>query len=193
MLQLHFEPNSRHLEILKHTNTRYEFETHCGTYHGEVLDERQVRILMTEIDHWGDIDISDLFSAQHSEYIQVGVPHCVFEIDRNLDELDIIESARDIRYHSHFKNGANVNFAKLINKNTVVMRTYERGVENETKSCGTGTVATALTFAKKYSIKNRVNIIAPGGHLSVSFDENYSKVWLEGPVDLLFSREVEKA
>jgi diaminopimelate epimerase len=126
-------------------------------------------------------------------FMNTGSPHYVI-FREDLTNLDIISEAHKIRYSERFKQeGVNVNFVSSI-KNDNTMRTYERGVENETLACGTGTVAVAIAIAEKnnYSITHQQYIIkAPGGKLKVTFDRNskdlFTNVWLEGPVNKVFS------
>lgn len=140
-------------------------------------------LLMTEISDWGKIDVSDLFESELSYYMNTGVPHTLYQVDK-VDEVDLMENGRRIRYDARFEKGSNVNFFEVVAENKVKVRTYERGVEGETQSCGTGATAVALSLGKLKGWGPRVEVEVPGGKLGISFNEDFSKVYLEGPVDL---------
>lgn len=118
--------------------------------------------------------------------LNTGSPHYVIFMT-NIDGLDIVHEARKIRYNEEFKElGINVNFVEIIDSNQIKVRTYERGVENETLSCGTGVTASAIALSEKldfpegeYSIK----ITTPGGKLKVNYKKGQfiEDVWLCGP------------
>lgn len=123
-----------------------------------------------------------------------GSPHYV-SFRSAIDKIDVIAEAHKIRYNDTFKQeGINVNFVQA-DSGKVLMRTYERGVEDETLSCGTGTVAVALCFAHQNHLEQgKVDIQTPGGALSVSFqykDGKYTDIWLEGPATFVFSGSIE--
>ncbi|HEY5371255.1 MAG TPA: diaminopimelate epimerase, partial [Hanamia sp.] len=91
--------------------------------------------------------------------------------------------------------GINVNFVETLSKDKIYVRTYERGVENETLSCGTGVTASALVSAHNDNGFNRVEVKTKGGNLSVEFDKNseteFVNIWLCGPAHFVFSGEIE--
>lgn len=120
-------------------------------------------------------------------FINTGVPHFVIELD-DIESIDVKNIGRKIRFLKVFgKDGTNVNFVKRIKKGVIKIRTYERGVEDETLSCGTGSVASAVIISKKYSIPSPLKVVARSGEiLKVYFDENYSEVFLEGKVTPVF-------
>lgn len=98
-----------------------------------------------------------------------GVPHAVVFVD-DLD-FDIISVARKIRYRELFPQGINVNFAKIVSEDEIHIRTYERGVEDETLSCGTGSVAVAAIAHKLGLVSNPVRIVTKGGLLKIELGE----------------------
>lgn len=127
-------------------------------------------------------------------FIDTGSPHYVI-FGTNVNRMDVVKKARKIRYDTCFaEEGTNVDFAEIKNDHLFV-RSYERGVEDETLSCGTGITASALAAAVKtpgnpgfYAIKTR------GGDLKVSFNQEgnaFSDIWLEGPAELVFRGTVE--
>ncbi|HNK29517.1 MAG TPA: diaminopimelate epimerase, partial [Ferruginibacter sp.] len=89
----------------------------------------------------------------------------------------------------------NVNFVETVDEDGIFVRTYERGVENETYSCGTGVTAAALMSAHNDKGFNRVEVRTPGGRLSVEFDkfddQHFENIWLCGPAELVFKGEIE--
>jgi diaminopimelate epimerase len=157
-----------------------------GPHPYEILANGTVRLKM--------IDVNG-FTMQGDDYIlQTGSPHYVRFADQ-IDELDLVTEARLVRYSDKFaREGINVNFVE-ISEDKCSMRTYERGVEDETYSCGTGTVAAALSIA----IRNKMNsgpvmLHTIGGVLKVDFklDQGvYTNVWLEGPAVHVFDGKVE--
>lgn len=123
-------------------------------------------------------------------FIDTGVPHAVIFAE-GLDKIDVINLGRKIRYHKTFApRGTNVNFVEVINNNSIKVRTYERGVEEETLACGTGSVASALIFALKAGSGSKINVHTKGKDvLTVYFNkqaDKFSSVWLEGKARTVF-------
>ena len=128
----------------------------------------------------------------HSNYIflNTGSPHHVLIVD-DIKNLDVKTEGAKIRYSEmYIKEGSNVNFVKPISETEFSIRTYERGVEDETLSCGTGATAVAIGMhAIKKSQSNTVNINVEGGKLEVSFQKKngiYSNIFLKGPAAFVF-------
>ena len=104
--------------------------------------------------------------------VNSGVPHVVIFVDqRELEKLDIIPIARQIRYSDLFPEGTNVNFATVVSNNEIRIRTYERGVEDETLSCGTGSVASAFVALKENLVSQPVTVQTKGGELIIEFKD----------------------
>lgn len=127
-------------------------------------------------------------------FINTGSPHYIKETT-DLKKLDIIAEGQEIRYNDRFKEeGTNVNFVKY-NQESLDIRTYERGVEGETLSCGTGVTAAALSWADKFKLSaGKVDVNAQGGKLSVGFKRNengFNDIWLIGPAKYVFKGEIE--
>jgi len=101
--------------------------------------------------------------------VNTGVPHAVVFV--NDFDFDLIKIARAIRYHDIFPQGTNVNFAKILDRGRVVVRTYERGVEDETLSCGTGSCAVAVVGYKLSILDKNVEILTRGGMLRIEVDD----------------------
>lgn len=126
-------------------------------------------------------------------YVNTGSPHLV-RIVNDIEAVDVVTEGRAIRYSETYlgQNGTNVNFAQLL-QGEVVVRTYERGVENETLSCGTGVTAVGLV-ASQLGYDSPVNIKTRGGSLKVNYekDENgFRNIWLTGPATFVFSGSIE--
>lgn len=122
-------------------------------------------------------------------FLDTGSPHFVL-FDDNVQQVDVLNEGRRWRNSGLFgEGGANINFVEIKDQNTLFVRTYERGVENETLSCGTGVTASALAASLK-GCQSPTSINTKGGLLEVSFSSNhngYENVWLEGPAEHVFS------
>jgi diaminopimelate epimerase len=146
-------------------------------------------------------DVEQIEIRENNIFIlNTGSPHYVQFNALNIDSLNIVADAKSIRYSQEYtKEGINVNFVNLIGINEISMRTYERGVENETLSCGTGVTAAALSSAVLNNFPNGLhttNVNTPGGRLKVTFYYNvdnstFDNVWLQGPATLVFKGTVE--
>lgn len=135
------------------------------------------------------IDVSGIQIKNDDYILFTGSPHYV-SFRNEIDKIDIITEARKIRYNETYaKEGININFVEE-KDGKIYMRTYERGVEDETLSCGTGTVAVALCMAERNNIATgKVEILTPGGNLAVSFTKEesiFTNVWLQGAATLVF-------
>jgi diaminopimelate epimerase len=139
------------------------------------------------------INVENINSFKSHCFLNTGSPHHV-EFKKNINELDIVSKGKEIRFGApYFQEGTNVNFAEQINEDSFKVRTYERGVEDETLACGTGVTAVAIAAHKsKISSSNNIKIKVLGGELEVCFSENdgtYSNVYLIGPAKLVFKGE----
>jgi diaminopimelate epimerase len=140
-------------------------------------------------------DVDNIKKTDNYFILDTGSPHYVC-FTKNINDLNVFEEGRKIRYSKLFeKDGINVNFAEVKN-NRLFMRTYERGVEDETLSCGTGATATALAASVSKLCKDNgvCNITAPGGELTVRFtkisETSFTDIWLEGPAVCVFKGEI---
>ena len=127
--------------------------------------------------------------------INTGSPHYIKFVD-DVNAIDVINEGKAIRYSNRFKTeGTNVNFAQTDGE-TIKLRTYERGVEDETLACGTGVTAVALAAAiqSKFIGEHTQNILATGGNLKVSYKYDgyrFSKIFLEGDATFVFTGIIE--
>ena len=146
---------------------------------------------------WVQLKMKDVRSIRlhHSDFIlNTGSPHYV-KFVTDLMHLDVYNEGKKIRYSDDFaQKGVNVNFVEAYNQK-IIVRTYERGVEDETLSCGTGITASALVSAHNDLGYNRIEVETKGGHLAVEFDKkdehNFENIWLCGPAKFVFKGEIE--
>lgn len=154
--------------------------------HHATIENNSVSLQMIDVD---TIEINNNYV-----FANTGSPHHVVLVD-NLAEYDVFTNGRKIRNEVYGKEGSNVNFVEQLNQDTFRVRTYERGVEDETLACGTGATAVAIAMhATKKTSSNYINLPVEGGKLAVSFNaENgiYKNVHLTGPADFVFSGSVE--
>jgi diaminopimelate epimerase len=128
--------------------------------------------------------------------LNTGSPHYII-FHPDIDSINILQRAHQIRYSDEFeKDGINVNFVQELEDNSIAMRTYERGVENETLSCGTGVTAAALSWAlkKDKNGKHIISVQTRGGSLSVSYERSahgFKNIVLSGPAQKVFSGEIQ--
>ncbi len=142
------------------------------------------------------VDVNNVEVAEYADYIlNTGSPHFVKPVT-GIWSYNVVKEGREIRNNKRFaKQGINVNFTEIDEEGNICVRTYERGVENETLSCGTGVTAAALVFAHNDNGFNRVEVKTLGGYLAVEFDKtsetSFKNIWLCGPAVLIFKGEVE--
>ena len=174
---------AKFLEII---NNKTTFEAIGNTYYA-TIDNDLVSLKMN--------DVSDIEVHPNHIFLNTGSPHHI-KFTENVNSLDVKSIGEKIRYASpYFEDGTNVNFVEQINNNTFKVRTYERGVEDETLSCGTGVTAVAIaSHAAKKSTEKTINLQTLGGTLEVSFDKednNYRNIVLKGPATFVFKGEIE--
>ena len=139
-------------------------------------------------------NVTEIETKKNAYYLNTGSPHHV-QLVKHLQDFDVFKEGSRLRYGVYGKKGSNINFVEPISEGLFAVRTYERGVEDETLSCGTGVtaVAIAMHYAKKVSSET-IDIETKGGNLQVRFsaDSNgYSNVSLIGPAKQVFKGEIE--
>lgn len=154
--------------------------------HAATIEDKIVRLKMkdvTSVDH-------------HATYslIDTGSPHFV-KMVTDLNHQNVVWEGRQIRNNDRFKkHGVNVNFVETTDESGIFVRTYERGVEDETLSCGTGVTAAALLNAHNDMGFNHVNVKTLGGNLYVEYDKTgenrFENIWLCGPAERVFEGTV---
>ena len=174
--------------------TSLSFETDAGIVSAEIIADRaKVKMpdpgtLETDV----VIEMSD--GPLTVSTVNTGVPHVVIETDR-LEQEDVFGKGREIRNLKRFAPaGTNVNFISRIETGSIAIRTYERGVEDETLACGTGSIAAALVTAEKTGWKSPVRVITRGGiELKIYFtrgSDGFGDVHLEGDARVVYRGEL---
>lgn len=181
--------------------TKLKLETKAGIIAAEV-DKDNVKIKLTDpVDLKFDLHVNVGGKDYEVDYLNTGVPHAVVVVD-DLEHIPVKEIGRQIRHHEAFRPaGTNVDFIKILDESHVVVRTYERGVEDETLACGTGSVAAGIIAVlntcgasgknpgagRKIFVKTR-----SAETLIVYFKASKKKitdVWLEGKAKIVFQGE----
>ncbi len=177
------------------TGKPISFETPAGVISAELAGDL-VTLRMTEpTDLRLNVKVPMADEDKIVHFINSGVPHVVIPVPK-IDDVDVRREGAAIRYHKMFSpNGTNVNFIEKRGPNKIAIRTYERGVENETLACGTGIVASALIFAATENISGPIDVIALGGdELQVGFqaiDGSFHNVTLTGPAEFVFEGTID--
>ncbi len=172
------------------------FETMAGLISAQV---KGTKVKLHMIDPHGlkdNLKINIGGKSRKLVFINTGVPHTIMFVN-NIGKVPVFDWGRIIRHHRYFKPaGTNVNFVSKIDRQTIAIRTYERGVENETLACGTGSVAAALISAVAGKVSSPVRVFTRGGEvLKVYFnysDSEFSEVYLQGEVKIVFEGEVKE-
>jgi len=174
-----------HLGIHK---DRYRFLASDGVHEAEIDTDGIVSLKMKDVKS---------IKKFHGDYIlDTGSPHYIKMINDVMD-FDVFKKGSEIRHSKEFEEeGINVNFVEqLAEPDKIIVRTYERGVEDETFSCGTGVTAAALVCYHNENGFNEVEVKTLGGHLSVEFDRlddsRYENIWLCGPAEKIFEGSTE--
>lgn len=171
------------------------FETLAGVVSASVFETGLVRIRMTDPLNWVLDRPLALKSGKFAvSSVNTGVPHAVMVVD-NIDETPVKEMGKEIRFHPDFAPaGTNVNFVSVRTDKIAAIRTYERGVEDETLACGTGCVASALITARKFGLASPVTLLTrSGGYLRIYFtphQDTYSDVYMEGDARVIYRAEL---
>lgn len=170
---------ANHLGII---SSKTKFEAIDGDHRANILDSDVVELEM--------INVNSVECNEPVYVLNTGSPHYIKLIDN--DNTDIVEFGRSIRYGERFKEeGINVNLV-IENEDSISIKTYERGVENETLSCGTGVTAAAISSIIKSDKmgKHKVDVKAAGGDLYVKLNrtgkESFENIWLCGPAKKVF-------
>ncbi len=165
-----------------------KFEAIDGIHHAQLLNN-SVKVSMQPV--------SEITMLDDDIFMNTGSPHYIKEVD-DLKKSNLIEIGRDIRYAKEYQpGGTNVNLIQNLGIDKIAIRTYERGVENETYACGTGATAAALAYAIKNEIKTgKVDVSAIGGDLKVYFmssNQGFDQIYLEGPANFVFKGLIDNA
>lgn len=192
---------ARFAYINKIADSQMNFETQAGIIFAQIMEQENVKIKITDPK---DIRDKDIIKVNNSpvEFISLntGVPHVVIETS-DVNAIDLIKMGKDIRFHEKFAPaGTNVNFISRKSDNIISIRTYERGVENETLACGTGCAASALAAAKEYNISSPIQCLTKSGnYLTIYYSKSRSdnqdtfyNVFLQGDARIIYKGELNK-
>ena len=165
----------------------YSFFASDGAHQAEIDLDKEVSLKMN--------DVNNVVFSLDAYILDTGSPHYVINVP-DLELFNVKEEGDKIRNSKNFvEKGINVNFIKKLSSDKIYVRTYERGVEDETYSCGTGVTAAALVSAHNDNGFNRVEVKTKGGKLSVEFekisDKEFKDIWLSGPAEFVFSGTID--
>lgn len=175
----------------------YHLGIHRSSYHFLASDGEHE----AEIDDGGGIinlkmqDVTSIREEDGDFILNTGSPHYVKIVDDVMD-YDVLKQGTEIRFNEEFnKEGVNVNFVEQAELDEIIVRTYERGVEDETFSCGTGVTASAIVCYHNEVGYNDVTVTTRGGKLVVKYDRlssgHYTNIWLCGPAEKVFEGKIE--
>ncbi len=163
------------------------FEAIDGMHYAEILENNKIRLQIQ--------NVSKIEGEKENYTLNTGSPHYVKIVD-NLNTINVIEEGRKIRYSDKFKQqGINVNFMQIVNNTSIAVRTYERGVENETLACGTGVTACAIVLEHiRNEHLNKITVHTLGGELLVEYtrqNNTFKDIFLTGNADFVFKGEID--
>jgi diaminopimelate epimerase len=186
---------ARFAEKMAGAGKHLSFETPAGIIAAHLHGELVTLNMSEPTDLQLNVTLPLGYGTRNIHFINTGVPHVVIPVVR-IEEVDVPREGAAIRRHDMFApKGANVNFLESCGGNKIAIRTYERGVENETLACGTGVVASALIFATTERINGPIGVLVRGGNeLSVDFrrdGERFANVTLTGPAEFVFEGTIE--
>ena len=171
------------------------FSTVAGVIEAEILGEQEhVSVRMTEPFGFQNSTLISLGGQEREIFsINTGVPHAVLFVDT--DDIPLKQWGRTVRFHEDFEPaGTNVNFIRVLEDGNLHVRTYERGVEDETMACGTGVVASAIIAAMQGLAESPVEVITSGGEsLMVQFESDGNKVinvYLQGAARIIYEGQL---
>lgn len=164
---------------------KFTFMAHDGPHRGEFLADGTVRISLA--------DVKRIEPKGDDFYINTGTDHHVRFV-KNLDSYPVFDEGKKMRYSDLYKpKGTNVDFVEVNADQSVSFRIYERGVEDETFSSGSGATACALAVAHKFRLPSPISLKARGGNLRVEFESGqngtFSNIFFSGPVELVFETD----
>lgn len=180
-------------DILKYSS-RMNFESGSGLIEAEVGQKDQIKVQLVKPRIF---EMEGALEARKRRipfiFLDTGVPHVVI-FTEDLEKVDVFETGKSIRNHAHFQPfGTNVNFVEVKSKKEIAVRTYERGVENETLACGTGSTASAVASALKGLVEPPVSVLTKSGEkLRIDMQRKggeVTKVFLEGKAQFVYKGE----
>ena len=184
----------RFVQKLTGVERQFTFETEAGVITARFEGERVTVNLTAPVDLRLNEELALAAGRQTLHSLNTGVPHAVLFV-ADADKAMVQQLGREIRRHPHFApKGTNVNFVQVLRPKHIRVRTFERGVEDETLACGTGVTASALVSSRVHRFGSPVKVQVQGGdELEVSFQEKnggFADVQLSGPADFVFEGKV---
>ena len=175
---------AKHLDVIGNSAS---FSAHDGTHTAEILANGLIRFSLA--------DVNVIENKGDDYYIHTGTDHHVRFVS-NLSEYPVVEEGRKIRYSERYQpKGTNADFVEVLPNHEVSFRIYERGVEDETYSSGSGATASALVAAMKFRLPSPIKLATRGGQLQVDFESRqngtFSNIYLTGPVQLVFETDTK--
>ncbi len=175
---------AKKLNVIENNTT---FIATDGLHHATISADGLVSLQM--------IDVDAIQTTPEFSFLNTGSPHHV-QLVEDLEHYNVKENGAAIRYSELYgKQGSNINFVKKIDATTFSVRTYERGVEDETLACGTGVTAVAIAMnATGKTNATSIHLNVEGGKLAVSFDKkdgHYTNIFLIGPAEFVFKGTIE--
>jgi diaminopimelate epimerase len=171
------------------------FQTPAGVIRAELHGDSVILHMSEPTDLRLGLELQLDSGKESVHFINTGVPHVVIPVSQ-VDDVDVQTRGRKVRQHQRFSpKGANVNFIEKLDARKIAVRTYERGVEDETLACGTGVVASALIFAATEKADGPIGVtVRSGSELSVNFQragDEFRNVTLTGPAEFVFEGVIE--
>ncbi|WP_326911356.1 diaminopimelate epimerase [Sedimentibacter sp. MB31-C6] len=174
---------ARYAYLNKIAGKKMTFETPAGIVVAEIEDGRLVRVKLNKpevVKVNSDVEIDGVrYDCAYIELGNPGIPHAVVKYPglKDIEVSKILDLGRKIRYYKDFPKGANVNFFEMVDDATAIVKTYERGVEDFTLACGTGSGSTAAALLLKgYVNTNKIKIVVPGGELFIEMKINNNSI-----------------
>ena len=173
-------------QLLGMIKTDFTFSAFDGDHRGQILSDGMVRFSLH--------DVNTIEAKGKDFYINTGTDHHVRFVE-SLDTYPVFDEGKKIRYSDLYKpKGTNADFVEVHADKGVSFRIYERGVEDETYSSGSGATASALVAAKQFGLTSPIKLTAPGGKLQVEFETRqngtFHNIYLTGPVQLVFETKI---
>jgi diaminopimelate epimerase len=170
------------------------FETEAGVVSGQVKDDRAKVKMPDPVELRLDYNIELKSGPVTVCSVNTGVPHVVV-MNETIEDINVFDFGREIRFHEAFAPaGTNVNFICQQKQGHLAIRTYERGVENETLACGTGSIAAALITSCKAKWPSPINLVTRSGEsLTIYFkkdNRNFNDIYLEGDARIIYSAQL---
>lgn len=189
---------SKFANMIGAAKTHMEFETISGIYKSKITGDK-VKVYFPPVHRTNFMlnqthNFLDKITQYH--YCLIGVPHVVIQAD-DIDKMpykELILTGRTIRYSKDlFPQGTNVNFVEFIDERNIKVRTYERGVEDETLACGTGSTATAIVMGLLEKAKPPIDVYTRGGILKIHYEierDLINEINMTGEVKTVFEGEI---